>query len=529
MQVLSRATLVAVALAASSSAQTPARLSVHGATQRGHLGHSVCVPGDLDGDEVPDFMVGERSSKVRAYSGANGRFLREHVSLTPTDAYGEAMRAAGDVNGDGIGDVVIGAPDFRGAQRGYGHVRSGADGSLLYAISGTLTAGFYGEFVDGAGDIDNDGFDDFILGGRQVARVYSGRHRGVLLLVDEDVYHVKLVGVAGLGDMDGDGFDDVGFADANGVFVISGRTRDEIGSVDGLGLRDFGSSMAAGDLDGDGVRDLIVGAPDGTGATPGTAIAFAGMSSRILMRQDGAVVGERYGKRVAAADMDGDGIDEMIVTAPSLFGGALGGHVDVYSVDGSPTGLLRLLAAATSGGEAFGADLDVGDLDADGRPDLVVGAEAASAAAHFGGRADIIDNAFPHDPGHWLPYGVAAPDFFGRRSRLELARNPALGGSLELTLRAAPFSQPAVVLAGATRVAQPLDPLGITGGTLYVAPQIAVPAPTDPLGFGSLRLRLLDPSLAGAVLRAQWLVRDINANPLGWVSSNGIEGHIGRG
>ncbi|MEE9394638.1 MAG: integrin alpha [Planctomycetota bacterium] len=216
------------------------------------------------------------------------------------DRLGFSVSGAGDVNGDGFDDIIVSAPldDNNGPDSGSARVYSGFDGAILYTFNGDSADDQLGFSVSGAGDVDDDGFDDIIVGAvgddnngsfSGSARVYSGFDGTILYTFNGDSADDQLgFSVSGAGDVNGDGFDDLiagAWLDDNNAFS-SGSARVYSG-FDGAILCTFNgdsggdllgvSVSGAGDVNGDGFDDLIAGAwlDDNTGASSGSARVFS--------------------------------------------------------------------------------------------------------------------------------------------------------------------------------------------------------------------------------------------------------------
>jgi hypothetical protein len=224
---------------------------IEGTVANGWFGDSVAGVGDTDGDGVTDFAVGAYGEEdsvwtwdtgaVYLYSGATGALLRTWTGLQPHARFGDRVRGAGDTNGDGFGDLIIGAPTFQPNGRVY--LYSGATGAQLATWGGYHPDEVFGSSVDGAGDIDRDGFDDVIVGADKYyspsgwtgfVYAFSGKTAERLQYFQAGSTTGRLgTAVCGVGDVNGDGTPDLaagaidettpGGFKAGRVYLFSGK------------------------------------------------------------------------------------------------------------------------------------------------------------------------------------------------------------------------------------------------------------------------------------------------------------------
>jgi membrane-associated phospholipid phosphatase len=273
---------------------------------------AVAAAADFDRDGVADLVTAPTAGGgpvVNVFDGATGGLRRTFLAYAPNDRGGVDV-AAGDVDGDGTPDVIT------GAAAGAPHVKvfSGRDGRELrsfYAFDPALTSGV----SVAAGDVDGDGRADIIAGSGNRIRVFGGRDAAVVLELTAFTPELGGLSVAA-GDVDGDGRADViaGAGPGGGSHVRVFR------GADGAELRSFyafepgytgGVDVAAGDVDGDGRADVVLGAR-GAGGPHVRVVGADGRELRSFYAFDPGYAG---GVTVAAGDLDGDGRADVIAAA----------------------------------------------------------------------------------------------------------------------------------------------------------------------------------------------------------------------
>jgi FG-GAP repeat/FlgD Ig-like domain/FG-GAP-like repeat len=488
----------------------PESWSAEGDREFANFGISIGTAGDVNGDGYSDVIVGaSQSDNGQTYEGRAFVYLGSPAGLGTSPAwtaegdqesagFGISVGTAGDVNGDGFSDVIVGAPGYDNDQNGDGraYVYLGSPAGLAISPAWTVEsdqnfAGF-GISVGTAGDVNGDGFSDVIVGAPDcdngqddegLAYVYLGSPAGLAAFPawtgesnQAEARFGYSVGTAG--DVNGDGFSDVvvgAYQYSNGQSA-EGRAYVYQGSASGLATpaawtaesnqpdADFGRSVGTGgDVNGDGFSDVIVGAHDYDNgqSNEGRAFVFLGSFAGLVLfpswTAEGNQIDARFGFSVGTAgDVNGDGFSDVIVGAP-FDNGQQSEEGRAYVYYGTPAGLATLSTWAPNSGQAyarFGWSVGTaGDANGDGFSDVIAGAvlydngqgDAGRTFAYYGNLGDGLDRI----PQQWRmdnsPIAVLGLTDDPSQFRLRiLGRTPAGRGRVRIEGEVQPYGTPFV-------------------------------------------------------------------------------------
>jgi hypothetical protein len=409
------------------------------------LGYALSTAGDVNGDGYSDLVGGvpwydsgetDEGAAFVYYGGADGLAQGSADWITESNRmeahFGYAVSLAGDVNGDGYADIAIGAPDYDGTGAVFVYHGSpmGLTSSADWMAVGDQENALFGTSVSTAGDLDGDGYTDIIVGARDydgdqtdegAAFVYHGSPTGLTAgsanwttIGGQASAHLG-VAVSTAGDANGDGYADVligapGYDSITGTTTLTdaGRAYVYLGSLTGLVTdtigwiaggeqagSQFGAAVStAGDANGDGWADILIGAPgyDVTGTAiltdVGRVYAYygrstAGESAPFTESPNWVATGDQAGARFGAAvsiagDLNSDGYADIAIGAPD-YDDVQPNEGAAFVYQGGATGLSSgptwNAHPIDQENAHFGTAVStVGDVNGDGHSDIAIGA-----------------------------------------------------------------------------------------------------------------------------------------------------------
>jgi hypothetical protein len=381
------------------------------------FGIAVSGVGDVDKDGTPDMLIGDPmdnrfcpsgAGRVWLISGSTGKQLRQWAGDDLNDHFGSTLAGPGDMDGDGVPDILVGASNSKQADRGYVRAYSGKDGKPILTISVPHDemkipwhSSSSGPALCAMGDVNRDGNPDFAVGsvhgdgkgldsGRAI--IVSGHDGSILFSFDGDAARDRLgFSVACAGDVNRDGYPDLlasacpelpdhplpsqsikpGYAR-----VYSGKHGELLFTVTANGMfSGFGTCVSGiGDLDSDGHDDLLVSQSYESREEDCAVFGFSGRDGSLIRKWTSTAGDDRnhpFGTVIRAiGDCDGDSVSDFVVTSPD----AVPSMDPVVLMSGKTTGKIRSFPTWFMDESHFGVSVGVlGDVDRDGVPDFVVG------------------------------------------------------------------------------------------------------------------------------------------------------------
>ena len=450
------------------------------------FGSVVAYVGDFNGDHFGDWAVGEprydipaappvkavkNAGRVKIISGNDGATLFALNGFAAGDGFGAALAGSTDVNGDGLMDVVVGAPlavDPAGPQKGASNNSTAClikrllqqpacnnrnsigMVSVIYGCAGTncathtevygLESGTAFGSAVALGDVNNDGKADVIVGEPKATNdqgekplkqagkvsVLSGANLAAAPLLT--VYGQTADALAGAAVASGD------FSGAAGAEVMVGAPKDDNTTVLPKPLKDagsvriytngspmprytqfgaaandaFGQALAVADVNGDGFMDVVVGAPGLDNPADkklkdvgGVVVLYGGKYSNAYSRSAdviGTEAAAKLGTTMALGDVNADGYADIIAGAPKGDNPTAlpkpfkdTGSVTVFSGNGfAPLGGIQYGAAKS---DAFGTSISAGDINADGKADILIGIPGKDVTVTIDGKPKVLKDA----------------------------------------------------------------------------------------------------------------------------------------
>lgn len=497
------------------------------------LGGAVTNLGDVNGDGIEDWAV-QGYEKVFIYSGSTGAKLATQVGIVG-ESFGADIDALGDVDLDGFPDLLIGAPQHstivlgQPQESGAAYVVAGPYGPVLRTHLAVTADEYFGAKVAGVGDLDQDGVPDYMIAAQYAdAGAQSGTNEGrVEVRSGSDGAALKVVfgggpgayvgaSITGLDDLDQDGSPEFAIGASRDmnlagkrtgvVRVYNGATLGIQATLYGVTEYDlFGSDLDGGaDVDGDGVRDLLVAAiAEGSG----TVRAYSGVGGALIHLIAGDPSHGGFGVNVkGVGDADGDGRGDFLVAATGSFSFPPLQIPRAHLYSGATAKILRSYEGVDVYDHVGRSAAPAGDVDGDGLADLLIGRPRLGTAGGLGKtevRRGCGSRVFPYGAGcagtgGFVPtIGIGPCVIPGHDTTLSIGLG--LGGSTALVFVGA--GQASAPLAGGCTfllsqfhpvpIALPLTPGGPGGGGISAT--LPVPAQLVPPLVVNLQAFVLDP------------------------------------
>ena len=455
--------------------------------------------------------MGPDTGRITLFSGATSAKLFEVDGLNSGDRAGRSVAALGDINGDGVGDFAYGAPtrSVSGPQSGGAFLISGADSSVIFSWEGATPFGVFGFSVANAGDLDGDGRNDLLVGapnedpaGPDSGAVYAfstGTFNALHTLSGAnagDKFGSTLISV---GDTDLDAIPDflVGSPDepsggilaAGSARLYSGADASSLGAWFGVNAdARYGAALSPiGDRDSDGRADFAIGAPgdiSGGGPACGRVELRSGLNGSLFLGMNGAP-GTALGASLSAlGDINSDGVCDLLVGAPDapiggaalMFSGLNAALLGVIQPSAEPNAQFGHAVASLSQASAVGppqwaASAPFGDLGTSNDHGAVTLYSDSIQLGEIFCRGDGSAAPCPCGNTGPLDHGCANGDGTGAHLRAT-GSSSTQSGNLHFLATTLPPGQPALLYTGVNRIQSGQgvgfgDGLRCTGGAVF--------------------------------------------------------------
>lgn len=455
-----------------------------------YFGYSVSGGGDVNGDGFSDMIVGaygKNSNKGRAYVYTNtpvGNDIPDVKFSESLGQFGLSVAIAGDVNGDGFSDVIVGMP-FHTNSTGKAYIYFGGiipDNIPDVLMTGQNNDDSYGLVVSSAGDVNGDNYDDVIVvANRWATNTHFGRayiyfgganmNNVADIIIENANKDFEMWSGASAGDVNGDNYDDV----IVGTFGLRGNpglaniyfgspAMDNLPDVtltDGIS-ENYGYTVnSAGDVNGDGYSDILVG--DDLYGSIGRAYLYYGGASMNTIA-DVVFTGENFnslfGEALSGAgDVNGDDYADIVIGAPGYNGGR--GRIYIYEGGTAMDNAADIIITGAAPNNYFGLSVSsAGDVNNDGYEDIICGAiwfNATGRAYVFFGNAEmdniadvIMNGENLHDQFGYSVSGAGDVNGDGKDDLIAGANNYDTGlGNAYLYLSSFPDNRKNLLLYGA--------------------------------------------------------------------------------